>query len=260
MLENFFKRLTQRADGTSGSSHLWLAVALPAWVFVGFIVSDIAVEGVVKLAAESGISLRGVDESVLMFMLAASVYLVSLAVVIGLPWLLRRYRTTQRDLGLNRLPQWSDFILAPAGFVIYLFGSAILVYLATQLAPGFNASEAQQIGFSNLVQRYEMVLAFITLVVIAPLAEETLFRGYLYGKLRQIVPLWVAILVTSALFGVLHGQWNVGLDVFVLSIVMCCLREVTGSIWAGVLLHMIKNGLAFFILFIYPVVRHTIGG
>lgn len=260
MLANFLNKLLRRADGSTARGRVWQVVALPAWVFVGFIVSELAVECLVKAGQASGLSLQMLDSSVQMFMLAASVYLVSLVVVIGLPWLVRRYRTTRADLGMTRLPVWSDLLLAPAGYVIYAFCASLLVYLVVQFVPGFNATQAQEVGFSNLVQRYEMVLAFITLVVIAPLAEETLFRGYLYGKLRKAVPLWVAIILTSALFGLLHGQWNVGLDVFVLSIVMCILRELTGSIWAGVLLHMIKNGLAFFILFIYPLINHTIGG
>jgi membrane protease YdiL (CAAX protease family) len=53
-------------------------------------------------------------------------------------------------------------------------------------------------------------------------------------------------------FGAVHGQWNVAIDVFSLSLIMCGLREITGNIWAGALLHMLKNGLAFYILFINP--------
>jgi hypothetical protein len=71
---------------------------------------------------------------------------------------------------------------------------------------------------------------------------------------------WAAIIITSLLFGAVHGQWNVAIDVFVLSLVLCSLREVTGNIWAGVLLHMLKNGLAFYLLFINPSLLHTIGG
>ncbi|HET8884113.1 MAG TPA: CPBP family intramembrane glutamic endopeptidase, partial [Candidatus Saccharimonadales bacterium] len=139
---------------------------------------------------------------------------------------------------------------------------------AIQFLPGFNAAEPQEVGFDNLNRQYEYLLAFATLVIIAPIAEEVLFRGYLYGKLRKSVPIWAAMIAVSLLFGALHMQWNdgflaglnVGIDVFVLSIVMCSLREVTGSIWAGILLHMLKNGLAFYFLFINPVLLNTIGG
>ena len=103
-------------------------------------------------------------------------------------------------------------------------------------------------------------MAFLTLVVIAPVAEETIFRGYLLGKLRKFVPVWLAILATSVLFGAVHGAWNLAIDTFALSVVMSLLRQNTGSLWASILLHMTKNGIAFYILFINPAILHTLGG
>jgi membrane protease YdiL (CAAX protease family) len=97
-------------------------------------------------------------------------------------------------------------------------------------------------------------MAFIALVIIAPIAEEVLFRGYLYGKLRSHASVLVATLLTSALFGAVHMQWNVAIDTFILSLAMCYLRELTGTIWAGTLVHMIKNGLAFTLIFIVQIV------
>ena len=76
-----------------------------------------------------------------------------------------------------------------------------------------------------------------------------MFRGMLYGGLRRSkMPWWGAAVIVSALFGLAHMQWNVAIDVFVLSMVACYLRELTGGIWAGFMLHMLKNGLAFFVL------------
>jgi membrane protease YdiL (CAAX protease family) len=236
-----------------------MIAALPLWVFVSFLAAQLIVASGAKALSALGLSFGSVDTTVLSFVFAACVYAASLAIAIGAPWLVRRVRTSKADLGLTRLPEWFDILLAPAGFVIYILGSGLAIYAATQWVPGFNAAQQQDTGFGTLVQQYELMLAFVTLVIIAPLAEETLFRGYLYGKLRKSVPLWVAMIVTSAVFGLLHGQWNVGIDVFMLSLVMCTLREITGSIWAGVLVHMIKNGVAFFILFIYPLLSHTIG-
>ena len=112
---------------------------------------------------------------------------------------------------------------------------------------------------------WQYVLAFMTMVVLAPLAEEMLFRGYLYGKLRKAAPIWVSILVASLAFGLAHLwvggtalQWAVTIDTFVLSLMLCALREYTGAIWAGVLLHAIKNGLAFYLLFVNPNVVNQI--
>ena len=59
-----------------------------------------------------------------------------------------------------------------------------------------------------------------------------------------------AVLITSLVFGVMHFQWNVGVNVFALSVVLCVMREVTGTIYAGILLHMLKNGVAFYLLYV----------
>lgn len=259
MLANFLSKLNRSADGTAATYRWWLIAAIAGWVCVGFVVASVLVGGVMRGLVSLGVSFTNIDATVLNSVLAACVYGLSLAIVIGVPWLVKRYQTGRADLGLTRLPEWFDLLLAPAGFVIYLLASGLVMYVVSQLVPGFNAAQQQDIGFTNVAKQYELLLAFVTLVIIAPLAEEMLFRGYLYGKLRKNVPIWAAMLATSALFGLLHGQWNVGIDVFVLSLVMCTLREITGSIWAGVLVHMTKNGLAFFLLFIYPLLHVTMG-
>lgn len=247
MLQNF---LTKQGIEAPQKWRWWFGLLLPLWVVVGFVVAQLILAAAYYLVLTMGLALDGINSSVVNTFIAACVYMLTLAIVLGVPWLVKKRRTTASDLGLQRLPTWSDIGLAPIGFIFYLLASAVAVYVFGILVPSFDASQTQNVGFENLSQQYEYVLAFITLVIVAPIAEESLFRGYLFGKLRRAVPLWAAMLVTSVLFGAVHGQWNVGIDVFVLSMVACGLREVTGSIWAGILLHMIKNGLAFYILFI----------
>jgi len=205
-------------------------------------------------ATQLGVSFGQVGQAVLSTMLSAAVYLLSLLIVLGVPWLVKRRRIGKADIGLSRLPTWKDIGLAPVGFVVYLVGSIVLLAIVSALLPGIDMDQVQQNGFENIGHRYEYVLAFATLVVIAPIAEEVLFRGYLYGKLRSKVPIWAAILLVSGLFAAIHGQWNVAIDVFVLSVVLCILRELTGSIWSGILLHMLKNGVAFYFLFVSPMI------
>lgn len=227
-----------------------MLVGLLAWVLTSFVLASLIVALVMWAGTQLGISLVNVSQATLSTILAVIVYILTLSIVIGVPWLIKKSSTTKEEVGLTRLLSWMDILLAPAGFVVYFIMSGILTYVVTKLVPGFDNGQVQQTGFEGVRQQYEYILAFATLVVLAPVAEEILFRGYLYGKLRKYVPVWAAILATSALFGLVHGQWNVGLDVFALSIILCSLREVTGSIWAGMLLHMLKNGVAFYFLFI----------
>lgn len=244
MYRNYFKKLK--------------FILVPIWVTVGFYSSALVVGFLLGFLEYIGVSFNSINDTVLNTVLAAMMYLVALLMVIGLPWLVKRKKTTLYDVGLSRVMSWLDILVTPVGFIVYILFSAGLIAIATQYVPWFDASQAQDTGFDQLNSYYECLLAFVTLVIMAPVAEELLFRGYLFGKLKTYIPTWLAILATSALFGFFHGAWNVGIDTFALGIVLCLLREFTGSIWASIMLHMIKNGIAFYLLFINPAFLTTI--
>lgn len=156
---------------------------------------------------------------------------------------------TRNELGLNNLVTFSDVGLALAGFFGYLAFSAILTALFS-IFPWFNLTENQPLLYSTLISPSGKVLAALALVVAGPILEEVIYRGLIYGKLRKNHSLITSILTVSILFGFLHGQWNVGVDVFALSVVACLMRETTGTIYAGIILHILKNTIAFYMLFI----------
>lgn len=163
----------------------------------------------------------------------------------------------REDLGLKGLPTWTDIGLAPVGFIIATLLAAGLVAIFN-IFPWFDAEQAQEVGFSIYLTGFEKIVAFLILVVVAPIAEELIFRGWLYGKLRPMLSekmsdrasMIISIFLVSLLFGIVHMQWNVGVNVFAMSIVLCGLREITGTIYAGILMHMIKNGVAFYLLYV----------
>lgn len=238
----------------------WVIIALPAWVFASFIAAQLLSTAFIWVLKTLGVPIGGLNENILNSIFAVVIYGLTFALVIGLPWLLKRRRVSQNDLGIQRLPTWTDIWMAPIGLVVYFILSSILILGATTLLPWFDVAQAQDTGFSGLSQRYEFILAFITLVVLAPVAEEILFRGYLFGLLKKYIPVWIAVVATSLLFGAIHGAWNVAFDTFALSIILCLLRLSTGSIWAPILVHMTKNAIAFYILFINPMLLNTLGG
>ncbi|HVI69827.1 MAG TPA: CPBP family intramembrane glutamic endopeptidase, partial [Magnetospirillaceae bacterium] len=97
----------------------------------------------------------------------------------------------------------------------------------------------------------QLIAAFITLVLVTPFTEELIFRGFVFAGFRRRLPFWLAALGVSALFAWIHGQWNVGLDVFVMSLVGCYLIEKTKNLWSAIFLHMLKNGVAFYLVYLY---------
>ncbi len=158
--------------------------------------------------------------------------------------------TNRQELGLQGLPDFVDLGLAPIGYAIYLALASIFSSIMSMLFTWFNTNEPQDVGFSRYISGADRIVAIIAIVFLAPIAEEIIFRGWVYGKLRSRIRLPLAILLTSLLFALLHGQWNVGVSVFALSLVLCGLREVTGTIWSGIILHMLSNGIAFYLLYV----------
>lgn len=191
-------------------------------------------------------------------------------VVLLLPKYVAKTKIKRAELGLEGLPTWTDILLSPVGFIIYTLLGALLMSIIASIFPGLNLNEAQEVGFQaeNLVNVSDKLLAAFTLIIVAPVTEEIIFRGFLYSQLKlslskailskkkiaRFLPAILASIITSVAFGFLHGQWNVAIITFAMSLVMCVQREITGTIYSSILLHMIKNGVAFYLLFINPIV------
>lgn len=237
-----------------------LCIGLPVWVFLGFMLAQAIAIVLIELLQKIGVPLDAIDPSLFQVIVGGVIYALSLLIVIGVPRLIKKTRTSREELGIQRPPNLMDFVWAPTGAVVYIFLTLIVTALAMMLLKFVDYGQPQDTGFTGINEQAEYILAFIMLVVIAPIAEELLFRGYLFGKLRKYAPLWISILITSLLFGLVHFAWNVGLDTFALSIVLCLLRVVLGSLWPSIMLHMLKNGIAYYFLFINPGVLSTLGG
>lgn len=173
-------------------------------------------------------------------------------------WLFIHWRkSTLKAIGLVRATL-NDILYALLGVVIYFPTYIIIVEILSALIPSFNVSQTQQIGYSTSTTGWPLVLAFISLVIIPPIAEEVMFRGFLYSGLRKSLPKIWAALLTSAVFASPHllesSQggilWIAGVDTFVLSMVLVYLREKTGRLYASMGLHAMKNFAAFATLFL----------
>ncbi|MFZ1324340.1 MAG: CPBP family intramembrane glutamic endopeptidase [Candidatus Saccharimonadales bacterium] len=171
--------------------------------------------------------------------------------------LLRRVQAPPARIGLVR-PRLRDAGYAAAAYVFYFGSYIVILTIATQLFPGLNAGQEQDIGFKHVTSQLHTLMAFLSLVILPPLWEEIVFRGFLFTNLRVHLRLRWAALLTGLLFAAVHLQagngkpllWVAALDTFVLSCYLCYLREKTGSLVAPMLLHAAKNFIAFYYLFL----------
>lgn len=92
-------------------------------------------------------------------------------------------------------------------------------------------------------------LAF-TGVVIAPIAEEILFRGFLYTTLRRYAPPLGAILLSAVVFSLVHGFAYGFLQLFVIGFLLAYLYERTGSLVASIAAHAANNLYSFLVIWV----------
>ncbi len=232
--------------------HKRLAVFLHTWVgwlvfaVVAYVVGMYATTAIVFILGHLGL-FASLDQTSYVLIVRLIMYGVLLAAMIYIPHLLKQ-RLSLRDSGLARLMEWKDIGLGIAGVVLY-FLLAMSALAVLKLIPGIDVNQTQDLDVGQ-VYGFSRAIVFVVLVIITPIVEEILFRGMLYGGLRRRkLPVWATAIIVSLLFGVAHGQLNVGVDVFCLSMVASYARELTGSIWAGTVLHMIKNLIAFIVVF-----------
>lgn len=87
-------------------------------------------------------------------------------------------------------------------------------------------------------------LVIFLAVVIAPLAEETLFRGFVYGVLKRYTDAPFAALSSSLMFAIIHMHVGSLLPLWMLAVLFCLAYEITGCLLVPMMLHAIFNGVS----------------
>lgn len=135
------------------------------------------------------------------------------------------------------------------------FGLCILLNFMLALLP-FPAEWIEQYEeqASWLAEDSAVVLFFAT-VIFAPLAEELVFRGLVYTRLKRGLPqrgmgIFFAALISAVIFGALHGTLLQLFYTVPMGLLLCFVYDRYKSLWASVLVHMAFN-LCSFVLSYY---------
>jgi hypothetical protein len=121
--------------------------------------------------------------------------------------------------------------------------SLFVAVLSSRLKPPENTP------VEELFKYRETALLFIGMaVLIAPLVEETLFRGYLYPLFARSFGVWPGIVLTGVLFGLMHGAqlgwtWSLVSVLVTVGIIFTIVRSKTGSVFASFMMHLGYNSL-----------------
>ena len=101
----------------------------------------------------------------------------------------------------------------------------------------------------------EPIFSFISVVLVAPIIEEFLFRGFLHSQLRRsFLKDWGAISVSSLAWTAIHFQYEIGIlfFLFLFGLFLGYFRKKYNSLLIPIALHAINNLLGFLIVIYFP--------
>ena len=135
--------------------------------------------------------------------------------------------------------------------VLFSLGTIIpLSFLYEQL--GIEMDEnTQQIITSMMKEPW----GYVAVGILAPLAEEVVFRGAILRTLLGIMSKknhWVAIIISAALFGLAHFNAAQFINALLMGLLLGWMYYRTGSLVPGILLHWINNTMAYVLTNIMP--------
>jgi membrane protease YdiL (CAAX protease family) len=159
--------------------------------------------------------------------------LLPVAIILG------RKGASWKHLGFRRF-SWDGMALG-CGAVILMYPLVILHnLLLVELGV-----ETQGDSITALYQELGAPVAFLAAgVLLAPIAEEIFFRGFLFPGLRQRYGSIKAMLISAAIFAGFHLQLAALIPTFLLGCVLAYTYQRSNSIWPGTILHFTINGLA----------------
>ena len=144
------------------------------------------------------------------------------------------------------------FVIVPCALLL----SLPLIYLAQNLAyliSGPDTAPQAIVTFflENSGWKERTAVAAIAILG-APVTEELVFRGCIYGIVRKNAGRMVAVFATSVLFALIHGHVPSLPGLFILAVALALVYERTGSLWAPVCLHAAFNGLTIVGAILFP--------
>jgi hypothetical protein len=155
-------------------------------------------------------------------------------------------------------PRWKDLPIAGLGLVVYYAILLVASAIIYSLLPQIDTNQKQDLGFETVNTSLQYLITFISLVILPPIGEEILVRGYFFTGLRAKLKLFPSMMIVSTLFAIAHLQlgnegvaplWAAAINTFFLSIVLVYVREKTGSLWPCIYIHGLNNLVAFIYLF-----------
>ncbi len=141
---------------------------------------------------------------------------------------------------------------------LQFLASGAVMAVGVTFAGGFLNSK-QTLPIEDLLKARVSILIFGVLgVLVAPLVEETIFRGFLYPVIARRLGIAAGVAITGTLFGLMHaaqlwGGWGQIALLILVGVVLTWVRAKTGTVAASYFVHLGYNGLQLIGYLVYVV-------
>ncbi len=168
--------------------------------------------------------------------------LAGLIAMIPCLWFYSRDRAARKIGGLvaSQKPWQLDFsemlLLLGMGASFSQFANMLIGMLQSVL----NYQEYQD-SMDQMMEGKQMWFLIVCMGIIAPVAEEIVFRWLIYLRLRDYTKMGRAVVISGLIFGIYHGNLVQAVYAGLLGMIFAYFLDISGCLWSSVLLHMGAN-------------------
>lgn len=188
-------------------------------------------------------------------LLIGMVFMLVIAIVL-LAWMRLRRLEPGEMFGIRQVPPARALSLGALALAL-VYGAMLVARQIVQETvfngswPDDSAQEPIEAFRTSEGMLFKLVLG-VAAVVIAPLAEETIFRGFLYGVTKRFTDRWFAAIFTSLIFACVHRHVGSAVPLFTLAMGFAIAYEVTGCLLVPIAMHSLFNLLNLVLLMFAP--------
>lgn len=189
-------------------------------------------------------------------LLIGMVFMLVIALLV-LAWMRIRRLEPGEMFGIRQLPLGRAVLFGAASLALVYGAMLVVRYLLQEILfegswPDNSSQEPIETFRATGGVFFKAVLG-IAAVLIAPVAEETIFRGFLYGVTKRFSDRWFAAIFTSLVFACVHRHVGSTVPLFTLAMGFAIAYEVTGCLLVPIAMHSLFNLLNLALLMFAPV-------
>ena len=131
------------------------------------------------------------------------------------------------------IPEMLLLLAAGAGFAQY--ANVLVAILQNWISSSYGET------MTKITSGKSLFMMIFWMGIIAPVAEEMIFRWLIYLRLRDYMRMGAAAVISGLIFGIYHGNLVQAVYASLLGIVFAYILDISGCLWSSVLLHMGAN-------------------